>query len=93
MARVGGEPGWPTLYGKRDRRTDHPIVNHPPQIHFLPMERLHACRWAEGGRTTPRAGVAGGLALTAGGTQAPRGPPGPTGGGAPARSAGHGHIL
>ncbi|PWY61507.1 hypothetical protein BO70DRAFT_367249, partial [Aspergillus heteromorphus CBS 117.55] len=71
MARVGGEPGWPTLYGKRDRRTDHPIVNHPPQIHFLPMERLHACRWAEGGRTTPRAGVAGGLALTAGGTQAP----------------------
>ncbi|PWY62257.1 hypothetical protein BO70DRAFT_367215, partial [Aspergillus heteromorphus CBS 117.55] len=41
--------------------------NHPPQIHFLPMERLHACRWAEGGRTTPRAG-------------APRGPPGPTGG-------------
>ncbi|PWY62175.1 hypothetical protein BO70DRAFT_367217, partial [Aspergillus heteromorphus CBS 117.55] len=92
MARVGGEPGWPTLYGKRDRRTDHPIVNHPPQIHFLPMERLHACRWAEGGRTTPRAGVAGGLALTAGGTQAPvalRDLPG----GAPARSAGHGHIL
>ncbi|PWY63024.1 hypothetical protein BO70DRAFT_367193, partial [Aspergillus heteromorphus CBS 117.55] len=42
-----------------DRRTDHPIVNHPPQIHFLPMERLHACRWAEGGRTTPRAGVPG----------------------------------
>ncbi|PWY61780.1 hypothetical protein BO70DRAFT_367236, partial [Aspergillus heteromorphus CBS 117.55] len=65
-----GEPGWPTLYGKRDRRTDHPIVNHPPQIHFLPMERLHACRWAEGGRTTLGQGGRG-TGAHRGGTQAP----------------------
>ncbi|PWY62469.1 hypothetical protein BO70DRAFT_367183, partial [Aspergillus heteromorphus CBS 117.55] len=51
MARVGGEPGWPTLYGKRDRRTDHPIVNHPPRFTFCPW---NVCTRVDGPKVAGR---------------------------------------
>jgi hypothetical protein len=41
-ARVGGEPGWPTLYGKIDQRTDHPIQTGPPVTRLGTVERLRA---------------------------------------------------
>jgi hypothetical protein len=41
-ARVEGTSGWPTLYGKTDRRTDHPLQNRAPPNHFRTTERLCA---------------------------------------------------
>ena len=49
-ARVGGEVGWPTLYGKTGGRTDHPIEKWSPPNDFRTRERLHACQWAKQGR-------------------------------------------
>ena len=41
-ARVGGEPEWPTSYGKIDPRTDHPIQSGPPGVRLGTVERLRA---------------------------------------------------
>ena len=41
-ARVGGEPEWPTSYGKIDQRTDHPIQSGPPGTRLGTVERLRA---------------------------------------------------
>lgn len=49
-ARVGGMCGWPTLYGKSGRRTDHHILNDSPPSHFWTTERLRAGLWAREGR-------------------------------------------
>jgi hypothetical protein len=49
-ARVEGTSGWPTLYGKTDRRTDHPLQNRSPPNHFRTTERLCARLWPKWGR-------------------------------------------
>ncbi|PWY62109.1 hypothetical protein BO70DRAFT_367221 [Aspergillus heteromorphus CBS 117.55] len=79
MARVGGEPGWPTLYGKRDRRTDHPIVNHPPRFTFCPW---NVCTRVDGPKVAGRPLGQGwpGDWRSPRGHAGARGPPGPTGG-------------
>ncbi|PLB43045.1 hypothetical protein P170DRAFT_78559 [Aspergillus steynii IBT 23096] len=41
-ARVGGKFGWPTLYGKSDRRTGHPILKPSPPSNFRTPQRLCA---------------------------------------------------
>ena len=49
-ARVEGMCGWPTLYGKSGRRTDHHILYGSPPVHFRTTERLRAGLWAREGR-------------------------------------------
>lgn len=49
-ARLVGESGWPTLYGKTDPRTDHPIQNHPPANGLRTREPLALPRVAVDGR-------------------------------------------
>ena len=49
-ARLVGESGWPTLYGKTDPRTDHPIQNGPPADGLRTREPLSSRRVAVDGR-------------------------------------------
>lgn len=49
-ARLVGESGWPTLYGKTDPRTDHPIQNDPPAAGLRTREPLSSRRVAVDGR-------------------------------------------
>ena len=42
--------GWPTLYGKSGRRTDHHILYGSPPVHFRTTKRLRAGLWAREGR-------------------------------------------
>ncbi|PLB43073.1 hypothetical protein P170DRAFT_514668, partial [Aspergillus steynii IBT 23096] len=56
-ARVGGKFGWPTLYGKSDRRTGHPILKPSPPATF---GHLNVCAHdvcpSEAGGTTWKGG-------------------------------------
>jgi hypothetical protein len=49
-ARLVGESGWPTLYGKTDPRTDHPIQNGPPADGLRTREPLSSRRVTVDGR-------------------------------------------
>ena len=49
-ARLVGESGWPTLYGKTDPRTDHHIQNGPPADGLRTREPLSSRRVAVDGR-------------------------------------------
>ena len=49
-ARLVGESGWPTLYGKTDPCTDHPIQNDPPANGLRTREPLSLRRVAVDGR-------------------------------------------
>ena len=49
-ARLVGESGWPTLYGKTDPRTDHPIQNAPPANGLWTREPQSLPRVAVDGR-------------------------------------------
>lgn len=49
-ARLVGESGWPTLYGKTDPCTDHPIQNGPPANGLRTREPLSLRRVAVDGR-------------------------------------------